>query len=328
MPSQKPQKTIKFLSDICSTTLLSAEEERALFTDFLEAETSAWQAIFSEAPHDELLNSLKSLTVGMPKHLKACIATRKLTPLAVQALRNGDAFRPLLRGLSHSYNTGKFKRCIEIRNTIVSHNYRLVVKRALKYTSAQISQTELISEGIIGLIRAVEKYDLTRGLRFSTPAVWWIRRYIAAAVAEKTRTIAIPIHVQTEIAKLRRQVDSLEEAPRFPTSVVSIDEISQNGTDGSSSNQVNLLAAKFRDPVDLIDKARANMKLRDCLLQLSDIERSVICSLFGIGVVQRNKASIAKEHGIDTAAVERLIEAAIGKCRSAFELPGQIELFI
>lgn len=146
-----------------------------------------------------------------------------------------------MRRLSRTISDG-----LAARNHLVQANLRLVVSIARRYTGGTMSLLDLIQEGNLGLIRAVEKFDYRRGFKFSTYATWWIRQAITRAIADQSRTIRIPVHMVETLNKVTRiQRQLTQELEREPNP----EEIAARGK--LSPERVREVLGLVQEPVSL-----------------------------------------------------------------------------
>jgi RNA polymerase primary sigma factor len=228
----------------------------------------------------------------------------------------------------------------EARSQMIRANLRLVVKIAHDYGNLGLPLLDLVSEGNIGLMKAVERFDPAKGGKLSTYAAWWIKQSIKRALANQSKTIRLPVHLVDKIAKIRRVSLSMsEELGREPTDQELADEVGLSAAKLSQLRTVSIRPASLDapmndedgtefgeivgddnavDPAENLSDKNLQEEIADLLRVLDDRERKIIMSRFGLdGGNSRTLEEVGEKFGVTRERIRQLQNIALAKLRRA-----------
>jgi RNA polymerase primary sigma factor len=273
--------------------------------------------------------------------------TRRTTALDLEADATTDGLALFLKAigkvrlLTAGEEVGLAKRIwrgdLDAKQRMVESNLRLVVSIAKKYRNRGLPFLDLIQEGTIGLVRAAEKFDHRRGFKFSTYATWWIRQAIVRALADKTRTIRIPVHIVQKLNKIRRAERSLVTAlGREPTAeeladvtaiepeeIESIRRAAQapislqkpvGDEDGDFEFGQLIADEQAESPYERAVELLAKEALSEALANLSNRERRVLELRYGLGGEQpQTLGDVARVFNVTRERIRQIESQSLNK---------------
>ncbi len=226
----------------------------------------------------------------------------------------------------------------EARTTLISSNLRLVVKLARRYMNRGLPLLDLIEEGNLGLIRAVEKFKAEKGCRFSTYATWWIRQALERALVNQTHTVRLPVHVSEDLDRLSRTIEQLrrngEEEPdearladEMGMSVVQVRRLNSLvratfsldqpiGVEGDFSLHDTIEDKESDSQSDVVQRMERVNMMREWVMELRTREQEILALRYGLGEEEPlTLEQIGQRHGVTRERIRQIEMNALRKLR-------------
>ncbi|MFK8041364.1 RNA polymerase sigma factor RpoS [Congregibacter sp.] len=299
-----------------------------------------------QAESDSKASSPSGLKSGSGKTDSGDADTHQITLDPTQLYLNEIGFVPLLTADEEKYYARLTQKGDEAaRKRMIESNLRLVVKISRRYLHRGMSLLDLIEEGNLGLMRAVEKFDPERGFRFSTYATWWIRQTIERGIMNQARTIRLPIHVVKDLngclraaRELTQQLDHepttqeiasrTHKSPKEVSRLMGLNERVSSmdaplGPESDSSVVETIADDHGCDPSEQLQNDDVHDSVADWLNELSDKQREVVMRRFGLlGHESSTLEEVGQEIGLTRERVRQIQVEALKRLRRILERQG------
>lgn len=297
-----------------------------------------------QKPHSTV--TTKKNVESPTENTQKTFASRSDSPDPTTLYLNEIGYSPLLTAEEEiCYARLALKGDQSAREKMIKSNLRLVVKIARRYHKRGLDFLDLIEEGNLGLLRAVEKYDPELGFRFSTYATWWIKQTIERAIMNQSRTIRLPIHIIRELnayltvsrelmktqdrepthkqiaKKLKKPIQDIKEISKLNDKMVSLDTlIGDENTTGRPLGDI-IADNEKNNPANIIDDERFNESIEKCINELHEKQRQVLCRRFGLmGHERETLEEVGKAVGVTR---ERVRQIQINALKALREIMGK-----
>ena len=228
---------------------------------------------------------------------------------------------------------------LKARKLMIESNLRLVINIARKYINRGLSFQDVIEEGNIGLIKAVERFKVSKGCKFSTYATYWIRQSIERAIANQANVVRLPIHITNDIIKMlkvnrelvmalkrepsiRELSDKMEISGRYvrKLKLISQKNLSLEAAfcDNGDQSLIDVIEDdKIPSPIDSIEDTKRKERIEEWLQRLNDVERKIVILRFGLhGETPQTLDAIGRVFGVTRERIRQIEVKALGKLKS------------